>query len=294
MKKLLGVVVVLLLFLVGCSQNENEVNDYDYKKVEEDNKVYEKKIKEFAKGIVDIADEHDKYMEDDETTDKETSAFLKKLENKLEKNRESFTKDTEKLMADGSLLGDYLVNISGMYETFYNETSRLYKLNDDKEEYIPPMAFALYTLGNNFDLALYETQYDYDDIGKEERDNLLGEKLSNDLDETLVVTEKELEDSYTDFAELTKYNDKITIPEEEYKNFDTDDASWKIFKLSGIQDEEKDVTKTEYNEDVQSYNERVHPIMQTHEIDEPTTMTISNHLITKMNAIVDIEYEDEE
>ncbi|MEB8067703.1 hypothetical protein [Mammaliicoccus fleurettii] len=294
MKKLLGILAILLLVIGGCSQNESEVNDYDYEKVEEDNKIYEKKVKEFAKGIVDIADEHDKYMDNDETTDKETSKFLKKLENKLEKNRESFTKDTEKLMADGSLLGDYLVNISGMYETFYNETSRLYKLNDDKEEYIPPMAFALYTLGNNFDLALYETQYDYDDIGKEERDNLLGEKLSNDLDETLVVTEKELEDSYTDFAELTKYNDKITIPEEEYKNFDTDDASWKIFKLSGIQDEEKDVTKTEYNEDVQSYNERVHPIMQTHEIDEPTTMTISNHLITKMNAIVDIEYEDEE
>ena len=64
--------------------------------------------------------------------------------------------------------------------------------------------------------------------------------------------------------------------------------------LDTLLDEEKDVTKTEYNENVQSYNDRVHPIMQTHEIDEPTTITINNHLITKMNAIVDIEYEDEE
>ena len=158
MKRIIGVVVVLVLFLVGCSQNESEMNDYDYEKVEEDNKVYAKKIKKFAKGIVDIADEHDEYMDNDETTDKETSKFLKKLESKLEKNRESFTKDTEKLMADGSLLGDHLINISGMYETYYNETSRLYELNDDKEEYTPPMIFALYTLGNNFDLALYETQ----------------------------------------------------------------------------------------------------------------------------------------
>lgn len=294
MKKLIGVVVILVLIMAGCSQNESEMNDYDYKKVEEDNKTYKKKIKEFAKGIVDIADEHDKYMENDEMPDKESSKFLKKLENKLEKNRKSFSKETEKLMADSSMLGDHLINISKMYETLYNEASRLYALNEDDEEYLPPIVFAIYTLDNNFHVSLYETQYAYDDIGKDERDNLLGEKLSNDLDETLVVTEKELEDSYTEFAELTKYNDKITIPQNEYKNFNTDDASWKIFKLSGIQDEEKDVTKTEYNEDVQSFNEKVHPIMQTQEIDEPTTITISNHLITKSNAVVDLQYEDEE
>ncbi|MEB7657632.1 hypothetical protein NGB24_07165 [Mammaliicoccus vitulinus] len=286
MKKLIGILVILLLVASGCSQNESEMSEDDFEKIAKDNEKYEKEIKKFAKGIVEVADKHDAHIEDD-VTDKETAEFVKRMENKLKNQRKKFEKETEKIFPDDISLGDHLVKASKMYETYYNETSRLYKINDDKEEYDAPTTFAEYTLSNNYDMAAYEMQYEYDDIGKDERDMLLGEELSNELDETLVVTDGELEESYSEIGEMSQYDQKITIPENEYEKFYTDDASWKLFELSGILDEEKDETQSEYNELVENYNTSVHPIMQTKTIDEPTTSTISNHLIVKGNAIVD-------
>lgn len=293
MKKLIGVLAMLLLFAGGCGQVQSGMSDQDFKDMEEDNKKYEKALKKFVKGIVSVTDKHDAHIEDD-VPDKETAEFVKKMENELKDQRKEFEKETNKLFPGDTSLGDHLINISKMYETYYNESSRLYGINDDKEEYDAPTIFAIYTLGNNFDMALYETQYAYDNIGKEYRDMLLGSELSNELDETLVVTDKELETSYSEIGEISQYDEKITIPESEYDKFYTDDASWKIFKLSGVHDDDKETTKSEYNEMVEEFNMSVHPIMQTQTIDGPTSMTVSNHLITKWNSVVEFEDTEEE
>jgi hypothetical protein len=296
MKKLIGVLVILLLVLTACNQNSNEseMSNKDFEKIKKDNQKYEQEIQKLAKGIIEIADKHDEHMDKDDTTDTKTSKFVKELEYELKENRERFEKNTKNVLPNDRSLGDFLIKESKLYETLYNTTSNIYKLSDDKDEYLVPTIFALDTIVNEFNFVGYEMQYDYDDIEKSDRNDLLGEKLSNDLDETLVVTDGELEEGLTDFGELMLYEDKVEIPEDEFDNFNVDEAAWKMYKISGVQDEDKDITKKEYNEDVESYNDRVHPILKTKKIDEPTTMTINNHLIEKMNAIVDAEYENEE
>ncbi|WP_301420076.1 hypothetical protein [Mammaliicoccus lentus] len=294
MKKVISILVILSLVLAACSQNSNESEMNDYKKMEKDNQKYKKEIKKLAKNIVKIADKHDEHMDEDDTTDAKTSKFVKELECDLKENREAFEKNTKNLLPNDTSLGDFLIKESKLYETLYNTTSKIYKLSDDKDEYLAPTIFALDTIVNEFNFVGYEMQYDYDDIEKSDRNDLLGEKLSNDLDETLVVTDGELEEGLKDFGILMLNEDKIEIPEDEFSDFNVDDAAWKMYKISGVQDEDKDITKKEYNEDVESYNDRVHPILKTKKINEPTTMTINNHLISKMNAIVEAEDDYEE
>nr|WP_165983276.1 hypothetical protein [Macrococcus goetzii] len=293
------------MLITGCSNGTPSNNSIENKssddkspnqqiddKFLDNEKKYNDELKKYAKSLVDIADDVDEYYENDDSEEyftKEEYDMLLDSSERYSKAKKDFNNNIKDLDYPGHVLAEEFDRISDVYSMAYDEHAKTVKVVLDDKNYETPAMVVEQFVRTAHETALMEITGSFDYIGKEVMDLSVGEELANDLKELVYVGYEDDEDNNIYLGILSEGLKKVEIPSDSSEKLITPGFTFKIFVASGMNEQAKEVTKSEYNDTVENYNKEVHPLLTLGTIDQPTTLEISSAAITRWNGLVEAQ-----
>lgn len=290
------------LIITGCSNDIPPDNSTENKssadkspnqqiddKFLDNEKKYNDELKKYAKSLVDIADDVDEFYEKDESEEyytKEEYDMLLDSSERYSKAKKDYNNNIKDLDYPGNVLAEEFNKISDIYTMAYDEHAKIVKVVLDDKKYETAAILASQFVITAHDTALMEITDSFDYIGKEVMDLNVGEELANDLKELVYVGYEDDEENNTYLGILSEGLKKVEIPADSSDKLITPGFTFKLFVAAGMNEDAKEVTKSEYNDTVENYNKDVHPLLTLGTIEQPTTLDISNAAITRWNGLV--------